>query len=169
MLGLAGAPMSHIDEVIRAGGCDSIGVGAASENGKHIVVFAGDDAPADFAARVTARGGSVDEILTGAGLAIVSGLTSEGAANLASTQGVRSVEADMILGPDAPDEFDVADLAKATAVAPEASSTASWETFAECRASASAPAKATAYLRQWNLCAIKAYAAWDAGFLGSRM
>jgi hypothetical protein len=143
---------------------------SASENGKHIVVFTGDDAPADFEARVTARGGSVDEILTGSGLAIVSGLTDAGATDLASTGGVRAVAADMILGPETSDELadELADAGVAMSTAtPEALSTASSETFPECRASASAPAKATAYLRQWNLCAIKAYAAWDAGFLGS--
>jgi lantibiotic leader peptide-processing serine protease len=140
---------------------------SASENGKHIVVFTGDDAPADFEARVSARGGSVDEILTGAGLAIVNGLTDAGAADLASTDGVRSVAADMILGPEAPDELAVADAAQATAVTPQVSSDAVPDPFAECHASTSAPAKATAYLRQWNLCAIKAYTAWDAGFVGS--
>lgn len=140
---------------------------SASESGKHIVVFGGDDAPADFEARVTSRDGTIDEILTGAGLAIVSGLTDAGAADLASTEGVRAVAADIILGPEAPDELDVADVVEATALTPEVSSAASADPFAECRASTSAPAKATYYLRQWNLCAIKAYAAWDAGFLGS--
>ena len=139
---------------------------SASENGKHIVVFTGDDAPADFEARVTSRGGIIDEILAGAGMAIVSGLTDAGATELASTDGVKAVAADITVGSDASDELTGAGVAMST-TAPEALATPSSETFPECRASASAPAKAAGYLRQWNLCAIKAYAAWDAGFLGS--
>jgi hypothetical protein len=141
----------------------SIGSVSASENGKHIVVFTGDNAPADFAARVSARGGAVDEILTDAGLAIISGLTEAGAADLASTDGVRAVAADGIVGPDSPEELAVADAMEAIAATPDASADA----FAECHASRSRPAQAAYYLRQWNLCAIRAYAAWDAGFLGS--
>ena len=140
---------------------------SAAENGKHIVVFTGDDAPADFEARVTSRGGVIDEILTGAGVAIVSGLTDAGAAGLALTEGVRSVAADMILGPEASDELDFANVVEASPITPEVSAAVTSDPFTECHASASAPTKATAYLRQWNLCAIKAYAAWDAGFLGS--
>lgn len=139
---------------------------SASENGKYIVVFSGDDAPAGFEKRVAARGGSVDEILSGAGLAIVSGLTEAGATDLASTGGVRTVAADINVGPEASDELAGAGVSM-WAAAPEALTTASSETFPACRASTSAPAKATSYLRQWNLCAIKAYEAWDAGFLGS--
>src|SRR5437879_6814601 len=60
---------------------------SAAENGKYIVVFTGDDAPDDFEARVVARGGTIDEIMTGAGLAIISGLSEAGAADLASTDG----------------------------------------------------------------------------------
>ena len=139
---------------------------SASENGKHIVVFTGDEAPADFEARITSRGGTIDEILTGAGVAIVSGLTGAGATELASTEGVSAVAADITVGPEASDELADADVAMSTA-APEALSTPSSETFPECRASTSAPTEATYFVRQWNLCAIKAYAAWDAGFLGS--
>lgn len=140
---------------------------SAPENGKHIVVFGGDDAPADFESRIASRGGTIDEVLTGAGLAIVSGLTHEGAADLALTDGVRAVEADRILEPRTPDEPDLPDVVENTEVAPETFSGAAADPLAACRASTSSPAKAASYLRQWNLCAISAYSAWDAGFLGS--
>ena len=140
----------------------ALGVSAAG-NGKYIVVFTGDDAPADFEARVVARGGTIDAIMNGPGLAIVSGLSDVGAADLASTEGVRDVTADGIVGPDGPEELTVADAMEATAATPDASA----DGFAECHASSSRPAQARYYRRQWNLCAIRAYAAWNAGFVGS--
>lgn len=136
---------------------------SAFENGKHIVVFTGDNAPADFEARVAVRGGTVDAILAGAGLAIISGLGDLEAADLASTDDVRAVAADRIVGADAPQELAITDAAEASAATPDASGAA----FDECHASTSRPARATYYLRQWNLCAIRAYEAWNAGFLGS--
>src|SRR5712691_9179022 len=146
---------------------DALAVPTASvsvaENGKHIVVFSGDNAPADFAARVSARDGTIDEMLTDAGLAVVSGLTDASAADLASTVGIQAVAADRIVGPDSPEELAVPDAMEAIAAIPDASADA----FAECHASTSRPAHDQYYLRQWNLCAIRAYAAWDAGFLGS--
>lgn len=136
---------------------------SASENGKHIVVFTGDDAPADFEARVSARGGSVDEILTGAGLAIVSGLTAESAADLASTPGVSAVAADRIIGPDQSDESSVADAAELVAAEAPTDALATSSTL-----SRPLPDKAKYYARQWNLReAIKADVAWHAGYVGS--
>ena len=140
---------------------------SAPENGKHIVVFGGDDAPADFESRIASRGGTIDEVLTGAGLAIVSGLSNEAAADLALTDGVRAVAADMILTQRIPDEPDLPDVVENTEAASETFSGAAADPLAACRASPSSPAKAANYLRQWNLCAIQAYSAWDAGFLGS--
>jgi lantibiotic leader peptide-processing serine protease len=134
----------------------SMSSASASENGKHIVVFTGDNAPADFAARVSARGGTIDETLTGAGLAIVSGLTDAGAADLAATDGVRTVAADETVGPDSPDE------PTANAVDVE-----TVEPAADVVSASHGPAAAKYYARQWNLRAIKADAAWEAGFLGS--
>jgi hypothetical protein len=175
MLRVARYTVAAASIVLTLGGCQDTGAplstkptlssvpGApAAENGKHIVVFTGDNAPADFEARVVARGGTIDEILNGAGLAIVSGLSDAGAAALASTDGVADVTADRIVGPDSPEDLAVPDAVEATA-APDASADA----FAECHASTSRPAQAKYYRRQWNLCAIRAYAAWNAGFLGS--
>ena len=74
----------------------SIGSVSASENGKYIVVFTGDNAPADFAARVSARGGTVETVLDGVGVAVVSGLTDTAAGDLASTQDINAVEPEVI-------------------------------------------------------------------------
>ena len=131
---------------------------AVSENGKHVVVFTGADAPADFAARVSARGGTVETVLDGVGVAVVSGLTHAAAGDLASTQDINAVEPDITIGSDSPEEPAGADAAEAEAA--DASSVALTESHAS-------PAGARYYARQWNLRAIKANAAWDAGYLGS--
>src|SRR2546422_2464734 len=65
---------------------------AGSGNGKHVVVFTGADAPAGFAARVSARGGTVETVLHGGGVAVVSGLTDAAAGGLASTQDIKHLE-----------------------------------------------------------------------------
>ena len=131
---------------------------AVSENGKHVVVFTGADAPADFAARVSARGGTVETVLDGVGVAVVSGLTDAAAGDLASTQDINAVEPDITIGSDSPEEPAGAGAAEAEAA--DASSVALTESHAS-------PAGARYYARQWNLRAIKANAAWDAGYLGS--
>src|SRR5712691_10892134 len=175
MLRLAGYTLAAA-VALALGGCQDTGAppnvrpsmssvpdASAAENGKYIVVFTGDDAPDDFEARVVARGGTIDEIMTGAGLAIISGLSEAGAADLASTDGVRGVSVDRIVGPDSPEEVGVPDVVEAASATADASADA----FAECHGSISRPAHAKYYLRQWNLCAIRAYAAWNAGLLGS--
>src|SRR5207247_10712018 len=50
--------------------------------------------------------------------------------------------------------------------AASATADASADAFAECHGSISRPADAKYSLRKWNLCAIRAYAAWNAGLLG---
>jgi len=175
MLRLAGYTLAAA-VALALGGCQDTGAppnvrpsmssvldASAAENGKYIVVFTGDDAPDDFEARVVARGGTIDEIMIGAGLAIISGLSEAGAADLASTDGVRGVSVDRIVGPDSPEEVGVPDVVEAASATADASADA----FAECHGSTSRPAHAKYYLRQWNLCAIRAYAAWNAGLLGS--
>src|SRR5437899_12753865 len=69
----------------------------------------------------------------------------------------------MTVGPDSSEEVGVPDAVEAASATPDASADA----FAECHGSTSRPAHAKYYLRQWNLCAIRAYAAWNAGLLGS--
>jgi hypothetical protein len=140
---------------------------APSENGRHIVLFAGDDAPADFEARVSALGGTTEQVLTGAGLAVVSGLTDAAAADLASVPGVRDVTGDRVVSVGSPNDPEDPDDSEAPPTPAEALSDAEPDPLTPCRASTARPTKARYFRRQWNLCAIKAYAAWDAGFLGS--
>src|SRR6266516_417872 len=118
-----------------------------------LVVFAGDQAPSDFADRVAALGGVVDTIFKDVGFAVASGLTAAAAQELRSAPGVRAVEPDLIVGAEAADESVAADLAgaDATEVAIESSD---------------APTGAAFYTRQWNLRAIGADVAWAAGLLG---
>src|SRR2546426_7074060 len=85
------------------------------DGARYLVVFAGDQAPPDFAQRVSALGGVVDTILDGVGLAVASGLTDPAARELRSAPGVMAVEPDLILGAEAADELAAADLGVADA------------------------------------------------------
>jgi lantibiotic leader peptide-processing serine protease len=112
---------------------------------RHIVAFK-NGVPSDFTARVAALGGTIayqHEVL-----AIVSGLTDEAAASLGASSGIAEVQADENFALDTP------------GVA------AADETF-DVPASASAPATAAFFARQWHLRAIGADTAWAAGRLGS--
>ena len=64
--------------------------------GRQIVEFSG-AAPADFAARVGALGGSVVWSSGAAGLAAVSGLSSTTATTLARSPGIKSLTSDMVI------------------------------------------------------------------------
>lgn len=121
---------------------------ASNPTGRHIVEFAG-AAPADFAARVTALGGSVVWSSGDAGLATVSGLNATAAATLSRRPGVKSVNDDITISLEAPMLGAVAD-AGVDGVASEA-----------------APATSFFFARQWNMRAVHADQAWAAGFLGS--
>jgi serine protease len=133
-----------------------------SETGKHIVTFTRRRVPADFAARVTARGGAVDEILGGPGIAFVSGLTSAAAANLAASGGIDAVGADMVIGQD-DDES-----SPGVAADPMLTCGAGEDSRNESHDGRRLPSSAACYAYQWNLRAIKAQAAWRAGHFGSR-
>ncbi len=122
--------------------------GTPAGTGRHIVSFSG-SVPADFAAQVTALGGTVLWVSSGTGLAAVSGLEDANATALAGKQGIQSVDADEIIPLDMPQ--------LATDDAPEAGGVES----------NAAPAAAVRYPRQWNMRAVQADAAWAHGFLGS--
>jgi len=112
----------------------------------HIVTFKGNNAPADFAARVAALGGTVT--YQHPILALVSGLTDEAAATLGASSGIDGVVAD--------ETFTLDDLGQG----------APGESFVE-PASPTAPSLAFFFPRQWHLRAIGADVAWAAGRLGS--
>lgn len=109
---------------------------------RHIVLFRGSGAPADFASQVAAAGGSIEyqhEVL-----AVVSGLDD---ARAAALTGVGEVQ------PDAEVSLNV--------------EVAENEVSADLPASPTNPAGAFFYPRQWHLWAIGANTAWAAGKLGS--
>lgn len=144
--------------------------GSGSEHGRHIIMFARRQAPDDFATRVTARGGTVEQILTGPGLAIVSGLTPEAAADLSATEGIDAVGADRVMAPDPADEAPPIGLSLGVSSADSEDDSSEPLLGGSTDASSAGrvrPDLATYYPYQWNMRAIKANAAWYAGYLGS--
>jgi subtilisin family serine protease len=121
----------------------SASVGEAT--GRHIVLMSGNGIPSGFATQVSQLGGIVEASHAPTGLAVVSGLSDEGAAALRGQSGVASVDADI--------EFVVDDVAGS----PESMDSI---------ASPANPATALAFPRQWHLRAIGADKAWLAGHLG---
>jgi subtilisin family serine protease len=118
---------------------------------RHIVLMAPGAAPADFASRVEALGGTVRSLNNAAGVAVVSGLSAAASTQLAAS-GVGSVQSDF-------------QVSLENAIAPvraDASEVASPEVN-----SADNPATAARFNRQWNMRLINAPAAWTAGKLGS--
>lgn len=120
--------------------------------GRYIVLFAAEGVPADFAERVSKRGGSVEASLDKIGVAVVTGLTDAAAAELAAEADIRNVEPDVVMTLEAAEAS--ADEATNAVLAP-ADATAS-------------PTSAQFYPRQWNMRAVFAPEAWAAGHLGSR-
>ena len=116
----------------------------------YVVDFSTDNIPASFADRVTALGGTVTASFNGAGLAAVGGLSAEQAASLSD------------FGEVAPDvTFQIVDPAETAAAAATASAMDNTVT------SATNPAAAFFFPRQWNMRQIGANTAWAAGKLGS--
>jgi subtilisin family serine protease len=121
----------------------------AVTTGRHIVTFSGSSEPG-LRSFVATNHGSVDWLSAGAGLASVSGLSSGALAALARLPGVQAVDEDMVFPLETP-----ATMNDNVEVAPGGTE------------SASNPAGAARYSRQWNMRAIQADAAWAAGTLGS--
>lgn len=120
---------------------------APSETGDYMVRLKGN--AGEFAATVAALGGSVRYIHEGAGFAVVSGLSSTAAGELAGNAAVAEVQPDAV--------FSLAEPAsRETVVLEEVDG-----------ASVTAPATALRYSWQWSLSAIGAPTAWAAGKLGS--
>ena len=123
-------------------------VTSPGEKGRYVVLFSAQRVPADFGERISRVGGSVEASLDSIGVATVTGLTEDGAAELAIASDVRAVEADPLTAlhdGDGPDD-----------------------SFAEVADATASPTAAQFYARQWNMRAVFAPEAWAAGFLGSR-
>src|SRR5262245_1078491 len=120
-----------------------------------LVVFANEQVPSDFQERIERLGGSVRASFDNIGIGVVSGLTDASAALLAQDGDVRAVEPDMSYQLAALD--DPADGEALPAPADAIGLTTS----------SSLPQQAALYPRQWNLRAVGADRAWNAGYLGS--
>lgn len=114
---------------------------------QHVVVFRNVGIPGGFAAAVAKAGGEVALAVPGLGYATVSGLSDDEAASLGRMSSVAHVHRDMIL--ESPEPFGSAEEPAADAESP------------------SAPSEAYFFPRQWNLRAIGADRAWEAGEFGS--
>jgi subtilisin family serine protease len=119
---------------------------AASETGEYLVRLKGN--AAGFQASVEALGGSVSFIHQGAGIAVVSGLSAEGATQLAGANSVAEVQPDAIVSLSRPRSPVIEEMEAGIA-------------------SQANPATAIRYSWQWNMRAINADKAWAAGKLGS--
>lgn len=122
---------------------------SSATTGNHLVVFGG-RVPSDAAARIEAAGGTVVSTYQIGGAVLASGLDEDGVAELRASDDVTYVEPEPILElPDAGLEGVAAEI-DATAIA-----------------SPDDPDGAFFFRRQWNMRAIDAPAAWNAGNLGS--
>ncbi len=123
----------------------------AQPTGRHLVVFSSNNkVPADFDQRVAGLGGSVVSEYGRIGVAVVSGLSDEAAAQLQAFDDTQTVEHDLEV--QYVDPISDMELIAADDASP---------------ASAANPATASFYPRQWHLRAIGAEKAWAAGKLGS--
>jgi Subtilisin-like serine proteases len=121
--------------------------------GNYLVLMTSTSVPAGFAAKVASLGGTVRTSHSGAGFAVVSGLTDAGAAQLAATTGVAEVDPDAPVGLELP-------IVKVASDATDLSSPSATV--------ATGPAAALHFDWQWNMRLIQADKAWAAGKLGSR-
>ena len=127
------------------------GFNESEEGGTYLVRFKGAGVPAGFASDVAALGGEVI-FAHAVGIAAVAGLSEAAAGQLAGSSAVAAVDADAYV--ELPEPAEASLEAAEAAEGSEPSSPA-------------APATALRYNRQWNMHAVRAKAAWDAGHKGS--
>ncbi|MEW5928057.1 MAG: S8 family serine peptidase [Gemmatimonadota bacterium] len=137
-----------------AGGAAPSADAAAPQADRHLFLFAEKVIPADFGARVAAVGGTVEKEFRGMGIASVTGLTAEAAAQLGAAADVTHWNQDVVLTVDPPADGLAAESADESALSHPPTATD--------------PALAHFYPRQWHLRQIGADVAWNAGRRGSR-
>lgn len=145
---------------------------AAVVEGQYLVLFKGNQIPADFQAQAEAAGGTVTFTHAGTGFAVVGGLDDAGAATIGALNSVAQMEADATFSTDAPQVEADATLpidvlqaeGDATFSISASQAAAAGEVVVQ---SAANPATAQLYSWQWNMRLINANAAWAAGKLGS--
>ncbi len=146
-LALAACTADRIDPVSPLAPAPMRSVSAAAPQ-RYIVLANGGGFKADFAARVAALGGTVEQIHNGAGIAVINNLGASAASQLGKFAEVSDLEADATFSLDAPltaAESDIGNVAIN---------------------SVANPAGALLYYRQWDMPLIKANTAWAAGKLG---
>ncbi|MET0395247.1 MAG: S8 family serine peptidase [Longimicrobiaceae bacterium] len=143
--GLAACSDTSTDAITAPAGAPVRSVGA-SETGEYLVRLKGSGS--GFRASVEALGGTVSFIHEGAGVAVVSGLSAEGATQLAGASSVAEVQPDAIVALSHPRPAVLEEMEAGIA-------------------SQANPAAAIRYSWQWNMKAIHADQAWAAGKLGS--
>jgi subtilisin family serine protease len=116
----------------------------------YIVLFKGSGVPSGFAQQVSALGGSVTATHD-AGIASVSGLTADGAAALKASSSVADVQDDEVVSLDPATTADAENAYVDGVVADSATN----------------PAGAFFFARQWDMRAIGAHLGWAAGRIGS--
>jgi subtilisin family serine protease len=129
----------------------SLSMGVGQRSGGYVVRMTGPQTADALSAQVAALGGRVDSYHVDAGIAIVSGLSDAGAADLASSV-AGDVQPDFAVAPDDPNmtiHADASDVGSPTIQ------------------SQLNPAGASRFPFQWNMRLINAPAAWTAGKLGS--
>jgi hypothetical protein len=123
---------------------------ASSANGRYILASNSGFA-SDLTTQVEKLGGTLERVHAGAGIAVVTGITTANASKLGSISGVSEVEPDMQVSLSMP----VASAADASAVVSDVAT------------SQGNPTLAGRYAWQWNMRLIGADKAWAAGKLGS--
>jgi lantibiotic leader peptide-processing serine protease len=146
-LALAACTADRIDPVSPLAVSPSRSVSAAAPT-SYIVLAKNGGFKADFAARVAALGGTVQQIHNGAGIAVLSNLSASAVSQIGRFAEVGDLQADATFTLDAP-------LAASRSKARNVSSN-----------SVTNPTSAILYSWQWNMQLIRANAAWAAGKLG---
>ena len=141
-----------IVEVTRAP-APSLSVSSSSAASKYVILFRG-GAPSDFEGSVAARGGTVELMHHGSGIAIVDGLSAEGATELQANASVEAIIQD----------FEYQGVSHPVEPSVEAADPGMLDAGMQSQAN---PATAFFYPRQWHHRAIGANVAWAAGRLGS--
>jgi subtilisin family serine protease len=123
--------------------------------GRYVMLFTAERVPANVGERVSTLGGSVEASLDAIGVAAVTGLTESAAAELATQKDIRYVERDVLVTADDFGEAADAPVDETSAAPVLVDATSS-------------PTSAQFYPRQWNMQAVFADKAWEAGHLGAR-
>jgi subtilisin family serine protease len=139
-------------EVTRAP-APSLSVSSSSAPSKYVILFRG-GAPSDFESSVAARGGTVELMHHGSGIAIVDGLSAAGAREIQANVSVEAMIQD----------FEYQGVSHQVEPAVEAADAAMLDAGMQSQAN---PATAFFFPRQWHHRAIGANTAWAAGRLGS--